>query len=178
MKFVLMTECMECVKWEAVLLNPVTEETRRSAAVLIGRWPCHELLAKCLCAWEGSGTYVHAWIVCVYMWFCACARPWPMGRRLWLACWLSAFFLSLDQRAHHLTARPNMHALPNSLTRTGIYTCMHADPFLQTHMHRRTHIGVHTYTGTHRDRDNGMDWTKLIGIIPTKYASKKTANNN
>lgn len=96
--------------------------------------------------------------VCLYVILCVCA-PLTDGQETLIGLLaLSVFFVSgSESSSSYSYTRPNMHALPNSLTRTGIYTCMHADPFLQTHMHRRTHIGVHTYTGTHRDRDNGMD---------------------
>lgn len=72
-------------------------------------------------AWEGLCTYVHAWVAGV----CVCVCPWPMGRRLWQACLLKAFFWSLDQRAHHLTATTDWGMHTDTLTHGGVYTCIH-----------------------------------------------------
>ena len=153
---------MASAKTEEELLSPVTEETETPCSYSNRSLTLPQATGKMsMCAWEGLCTYVHAWVagvcVSVFVCVCVCVRPWPMGRRLWQACLLAAFFglwirelIILQLRLSEARLHAPNRTLMCTRAHTAIHTCMHTHPrctFTNGHsvgMHAHSHARTHT----------------------------------
>ncbi len=126
---------------------------RLPAPILIGQWPCHKLLAKCLCVLErGCVVYICACLSCGRV--CMCLRVCVLDR--WagdsdrLVC-SQRFSVSGSESSSSYSYGCLRHACTHPITHTcthaGVYTCMHSHPSLQiqSHIHTWAQCG-HTHS--------------------------------
>ena len=139
---------------------------RLPARILIGHWPCHKLLAKCVRVLEKSCVHMCMLELQACVSECMCVCPWPMGRRLWQACLLAAFFglwireliilqLRLSEACSHTRTHPHTQAFTHACTHIcrHIYTFTHGQSEdIYSTAHTQAHIHTHTHTHTHTHR--------------------------
>lgn len=174
------TECL-LIQKTCGWIQPLRRQ-RLPAPILIGHWPCHKLLAKCLCVLEKGCVYICACLSCRHLCMCLCVcvlDRWA-GDSDRLVC-SQHFFWSVDQRAHHLTATADWGMLTRTHTHTqAFYTCMHTLPFLWSHM--GTMWAYHTHANSDRlwqilKRTNWYEWINDTSQIhQNEHETVKTQN--
>ena len=140
---------------------------RLPAPILIGHWPCHKLLAKCLCVLEKG--CVHMCMLELQACVCVCVLDRWAGDSDRLVC--SQHFLVSGSESsssysygclRHACTHPIAHSCVHARTQPFTHACTHIpDAHSQmgtvwvctlTHMHARTH------------KDSSRDWRGLIGM--------------